>query len=409
MLPQKRISPEKVAEYLRNNPTLGAVARPVAAVRRLLLGLVLRRSTCCCSSRSSGASCRGCARTSSRSSASPRTPRSGWSDCRHTPTAWPTTAISRQPRSGCGRSCASAGSGPWCGAIRRRVHGQRREGLPQGDREPAVPLRAAGAADRHGGRRAVRLARQPDPGARRAGFCNSLQQYDEFAPGQPRRRRGPAPVLCVPCGLPGVLSGQWAADVVPGPDGVRGRRPQRRAVGRRQQPAAAGRGDRLPARPRVRAGGPLHRPHRAVADRGGAVPAPSTASSPAPAWSRSRTPTSAWSTPPTGPPARRRSRSTAPTCRPCRRTCTSGSRRIPAERDPRLMLRVYMGDLGLDAGDAAVGVRDQPGADRQRAAARRSASRSRCAGRVGHAAGRVHGGVPRHPPVDRGVGAARPG
>ena len=44
--------------------------------------------------------------------------------------------------------------------------GLRREGLPQGDRQPAVPLLAAGAADRRRVRVVVRLARRPAAGGR---------------------------------------------------------------------------------------------------------------------------------------------------------------------------------------------------------------------------------------------------
>ena len=61
------------------------------------------------------------------------------------------------------RCCAA----PVAGARSGGDDGLRREGLPQGDRQPAVPLLADRGADRGRARLVVRLARQPAAGRRR--------------------------------------------------------------------------------------------------------------------------------------------------------------------------------------------------------------------------------------------------
>ena len=154
-----------------------------------------RRSTCCCSSRWSAAWCPGCASTlrnliASRPTAPARLDRLPHTAhrARSTPTRRP-----RPPRAA-GRPCAAAAGAPWS---REQPDGSvtvcGREGLPQGDRQPGLPLRAAGAAGRGRARLLVRLARQPaawSPGD--DGFCNTLQQYDEYG----ARRRAPPRRTC---------------------------------------------------------------------------------------------------------------------------------------------------------------------------------------------------------------------
>ena len=187
------------------------------------------RSTCCCSSRCSAACCRGCGCTPGRCSARRRRRRGGCSGC-------PTSVVLRDGRhagGGRGRGDAAAArlaDGDPAGAG-RGGDGGRREGLPEGDRQPALPRRAGGAARRHRGRQAVGL-----PGHRAghrgpAGICNAVPLYDSFRPGRLVDGSGLAP-FCID-------AGRLQRDVRPGRDAV--------GVPRRHH-VHAGRGRRRPQR-----------------------------------------------------------------------------------------------------------------------------------------------------------------
>ena len=123
----------------------------------------------------------------------------------------------------------------------------------------------------HGNRLAGRRAR--------TGFCNTLQQYDEYALGAADRRRRPAAVLPDAGRLPGRVPRHRPAGAVHrGHVLCRGRRAEPRGpTPGGQRSAAAGRGQRLPARPRVRADPALHRPDRDGVDDHARRSCPTTA------------------------------------------------------------------------------------------------------------------------------------
>ena len=256
-----------VDQYFVDAPRTGPDAGPARRASRCSRRPGSPRSTCCCSPRWSAASLprlRDHVRAL-RTAAAGRA-RSGWTGCRSTPCG-----------AGAGRPAPRPRSPPSCARRRWRVvrdaaaDGLRREGLPQGDRQPAVPH----LADRRAGR-----GRASAPGT--AGTATGCWW--------------PAPTTAsaTPCSSttsPSSAPGSDAADLPPfcltltdfearfldvGPARVRssatvdvdeagGPTRDRRLLG--QLPAAPRRRQRLPARPRLRAGAALHRPVRRDADQ----------------------------------------------------------------------------------------------------------------------------------------------
>ena len=140
LLPQRSVNVENGQRLLRRRTRRWRRCwTGSCALRRLRLALVRRRSTCCCSSRWSAAWCPGCASTlrdaacARRRRAPARLDRLPQRD-----RAVDAAGARRRRRRRGGAAPARAG------AVRRRdgaVTVARREGLPQGDRQPALPLR----------------------------------------------------------------------------------------------------------------------------------------------------------------------------------------------------------------------------------------------------------------------------
>ena len=125
------------------------------------------RSTCCCSSRWWAACCRGCGPPHRDASGCRRTRRRACTGCRCRRRRW---RFAGSPAEAAARLRTLLKARRYRTVVRSHADGigdgLGREGLHQGDRQPAVPLLAAGAADRRRVRIVVRLARRPAAGGR---------------------------------------------------------------------------------------------------------------------------------------------------------------------------------------------------------------------------------------------------
>ena len=337
VLPQRAVSPENGRRSTcGDHPDLGAALDRLGAVRRVRLALVLRDLPAAVhlAGRLPGAP--RCATTCAALRAAPPP-----APARLDRLPQPRLGHQPGPPDGGGGRPPTAAQAPLPGRARRRATTElsRREGLPQGDRQPGLPLRrcwrcCSGVARRarwygwHGNRLLV-------AGADSGLLQHPVQQYDELRARRPGRRSRPAAVLRRPGRLPGHATSTTGsrsvlqADVTLTVDGPGGRRADALEV---NDPLRLDGAERLPARPRVRADPALHRPVRRRPDRGRRRSCPRTRRSPATAWPRSRTPTS------TRRPARRQTGSDrllrASTCRPCRSTRPASVLGVPGRARP---------------------------------------------------------------------------
>ena len=184
--------------------------------------------------------------------------------CRSTPCCPPRAGGARRRSR---RSCASAAGG--CEV--RGDDGLRREGLPQGDRQPAVPPLADRAAAR-----AWRSARWYGWSGNRLLVAGADNAFCNTRPAVRRGKLGPRvdsadlPRFCVRLDDFQARFLRHPASRSLQRHGHR-RRPGRAdpaaPTSRSNYAAAARRRERLPARPRVRPGDPLHRPVRQQPDQ----------------------------------------------------------------------------------------------------------------------------------------------
>ena len=184
VLPQRNIASERSAQLpAPRTRRWGRYARPALGSSTCTPRPGSPRSTCCCSSRWSAAWCPGCASPlRQRCAQARRRAAAGSTGCRSTRR---TTGASPRPRRSRPAAAALRGWRTVVRSRRRRVDRSRREGLPQGDRQPGLPLRAAVPAlgvafgswyGWHGNRllvagRRLRLLQHP------------AQQYDEYGLG----------------------------------------------------------------------------------------------------------------------------------------------------------------------------------------------------------------------------------
>ena len=145
----------------RRTPTLAPVLDRLWRVRRLRLALVLRRSTCCCSPRSSAASCPGCATTSARCApVPPDAPRRLDRLPQHAVACAARPAGRGGDRGGC---CAGGAGGSRCGGD-GTVSAEK--GYLKETGNLLFHFSLVARAGRGGARLVVRLARQPAAGGR---------------------------------------------------------------------------------------------------------------------------------------------------------------------------------------------------------------------------------------------------
>ena len=271
VLPQRDVSIEKVQRLLRaTHPDLGARGWTGSASSTCTPRPGSPRSTCCCSSRWSAASCRGCATT-------PRAARraAGRAGAAGPAAAarrrWPATATRRRPRGDRGGCCARR---RWRRArCRRRRHGRRAEkGYLKETGNLLFHFALLGDAGR--GRRSAPGTAGTATGswspAPDTAFCNTLPAVRRVRRSAPRVDAADLPPFCLTLDdFQARVPRQRAAGVRSRPTvTVRGAtgRPATAGV-HGQRPAAARRRQRLPARPRLRAGAALHRPVRRSADQ----------------------------------------------------------------------------------------------------------------------------------------------
>ena len=261
VLPQRGVNPENVNEYFADHPDLAPGAGPARRLRGLRLALVLRDLPAAV--HLAGRLHHAPAARPRPGAAVPRRRprRSGWTGCRSTRVL----AVAGRRRGGDRRGAAPA---PLAGAQVRGDEVSAEKGYLKETGNLLFHFSLLAVLIGVGLGSLVRLARQPAAGRRRG------QRVLQHPPAVRRVRARPAggqPPTCPPsaCGWttsrPAFLpSGQpeifKATVTVDGRDGpTRGGR----LLG--QLAAAAGRRERLPARPRVRPGDPLHRPVRQAA------------------------------------------------------------------------------------------------------------------------------------------------
>ena len=165
--PQRSIDPARTADYIADHPTAGAVARPARVLRGLRLAVVrgdLPAAVRLADRLRAAAHQGALAAMRVGPAAAPRPARAAGRPPRPTVDG----EVDEVRRGGCGWSCAAGG-------YRLHAHdddlGQRREGLPQGDRQPRLPPRphlrhhrcGAGAPVRLEGRRHRAGRARPSP------------------------------------------------------------------------------------------------------------------------------------------------------------------------------------------------------------------------------------------------------
>ena len=347
LVPQRRLDPNGVVQYQREQPRALRGARRARGLQHLHARCGSRRSTCCCSSRSSAASSRAPSTTSTRA-ARPRrratparlerlvghTERDGDGGCRD-----------RRRR----RRARAATPGLPRRALRRLASSAER-GYLRETGNLVFHFALIGVLARGRPRRRLRLHRASGSSSRARPFINSLASYDSFNPGRffdaTRARALLDPPRRVRAGLRASTETWRARQASTSRRPSRARSRRRRAAPRHDQGQRAALDRRhagLPAGQRLRAGG-----------------------------SRCATPTA-----PSSSPSR---------CRSCRRTANLTSlgvikvpdgldeqlgmrgffyptavdarvgrarpRSTPSPTNPLLTLEVYSGDLGLDDGQA---------------------------------------------------------
>ncbi len=252
---------ENVQGYFRRAPGPGARAGPARRLRRVRLALV-RRDLPAAVHLAGRLPRAAAARPRARAAQPCRRPcRRGWSGCRSTPRSDGRRRRRRRSR----RRCASGGGGWRSAATRcpRRRATSRRPATCSSTSRCWRCWSASALGSWYGWHGNRLLVAGPDHG-----FCNTLQQYDEYV-ARPAGRPGDLPEFCLTLdefqrGLP---RHRAAGERSRATATVERRRadPDDRVHG--QRAAAARRRQRLPARPRLRADAALHRPVRRVADR----------------------------------------------------------------------------------------------------------------------------------------------